>query len=66
MKDTVNSQGVSQLLMVALDTKVAKLLVENESLQARIDELMWEYCPESITREQLDNWEKHQKLAPEV
>ena len=32
-----------------------------ESMQARIDELMLEYCPDEMTQEQIDNWCKHQK-----
>lgn len=31
-----------------------------EELQARIDELMLEYCPEEMTAEQLEEWAKHQ------
>jgi hypothetical protein len=30
------------------------------SMQARIDELMLEYCPAEMTKEQLDEWAKHQ------
>jgi len=33
----------------------------NKSLLARIDELMFEYCPEEITPEQIANYEAHQK-----
>lgn len=33
---------------------------EIQSLQARIDELMLEYCPNDMTKEQIENWEKHQ------
>jgi len=31
-----------------------------EYLQARIDELMLEYCPDEMTKEQMDEWAKHQ------
>lgn len=34
-----------------------------ESMQARIDELMLEYCPDEMTQEQIDNWCKHQKFC---
>ncbi len=32
-------------------------------LQARIDALMLEYCPDEMTPEQVENWGKHQRLA---
>jgi len=38
-------------------------MADCEHLQARIDELMLEYCPDEMTPEQLDNWGKHQVLA---
>ena len=31
-----------------------------EGLQARIDELMLEYCPSEMTEAQIKNWGKHQ------
>lgn len=34
------------------------------SMQAKIDELMMEYCPDEITGEQLENWGKHQRPSP--
>ncbi len=44
--------------------KMAKELVkECEAKQAQIDALMLEYCPDEMTTEQIDNWEKHQKPA---
>ena len=33
--------------------------------QAKIDALMLEYCPDEITPEQLDEWARHQKPAPD-
>jgi len=29
-------------------------------LEAKIDALMLEYCPDEMTTEQLENWERHQ------
>jgi len=34
-----------------------------ESLQAKIDALMLEYCPDEMTKEQLTNWAEHQAPA---
>jgi hypothetical protein len=30
-------------------------------LQAKIDALMLEYCPDEMTPEQIDEWERHQR-----
>lgn len=32
-----------------------------DGLQYQIDELMFEYCPSEMSKEQLDNWAKHQR-----
>ena len=34
-----------------------------ESLQAKIDALMLEYCPEDMTPEQVEEWGRHQRAA---
>lgn len=34
-----------------------------DALQAQIDSLMLEYCPEEMTAEQLENWRKAQQPA---
>ncbi len=39
---------------------------ELEKVQARLDAVMLEYCPEEMSREQVDNWAKHQVAIPEV
>ena len=36
-----------------------------DQVQAKIDALMLEYCPEDMTQEQLDNWGKHQVQVDE-
>ena len=38
-----------------------RLQKENKSLQAKIDMLMLEYCPEEMTDEQRDRWAKSQE-----
>lgn len=32
-----------------------------ETLQAKLDAVMLEYCPEDMTQEQVDNWARHQR-----
>jgi len=48
-------KGVTQL-----QGEVIRLRIENEALQAQIDELMLEFCPEEMTQEQVRNWAAHQ------
>ena len=40
--------------------------IEIERLQARIDALMLEYCPDEMTPEQIAEWERHQQAVPNV
>lgn len=44
---------------VTAENKQLKLV--NAGLQASIDMLMLEYCPERMSKEQIANWEKNQK-----
>jgi len=44
--------------------EVRRLERELAAKQARIDELMQEYCPEEMTPDQLDTWARHQQLSP--
>lgn len=46
-----------------LEAQVAELKLELGVKQARIDELMLEYCPDEMSQEQMDNWAKHQVPA---
>jgi len=41
------------------------IIEENQELQAKIDELMLEFCPERMTPEQTAEWAAHQKAASE-
>lgn len=53
----------------ALRAQLSKLqptsqdVLDAERLQARIDALMFEYCPNEMTQEQIATFEKHQGLA---
>ena len=40
-----------------------ELARERDSLQAKIDALMFEYCPDEMTEEQIDNWANHQVVS---
>ena len=44
-----------------------ELMLESqiEGMQAKIDMLMLEFCPDEMTEEQLANWEIHQKALSE-
>lgn len=55
-----------------LGESLAQVKVKNEVLiqqlnaaQAEIDELMLEYCPNEMTKEQLDEWARHQRAVSE-
>lgn len=37
-----------------------------DALQARIDELMLEHCPEEMTEAQKENWARHQQPVKEL
>ena len=41
------------------------LELRNKHQQAKIDSLMLEYCPDEMTQDQMDNWEKHQVKVEE-
>lgn len=40
-----------------------KGLLNLEAKQAKIDQLMLEFCPDEMSKDQLSNWEKHQKYV---
>lgn len=37
-----------------------------EAQQAKIDALMFEFCPEEMTQEQIIEWGKHQRSVPSL
>jgi len=43
----------------------AQVISERDALQAKLDRLMLEYCPEDMSKEQMAEWEKHQRVVPE-
>lgn len=36
-----------------------------DALQAKLDAVMLEFCPEEMTPEQMKNWERHQRPVPQ-
>ena len=40
-----------------------KLIKENNALQAKIDSLMLEFCPEEMTQDQIERWEESQVVS---
>jgi hypothetical protein len=47
-----------------LDAKVIDSLSNAvQEAQAKIDELMLEYCPDDMTEEQIEEWKKHQRAV---
>lgn len=47
------------------EAELAALKVERDSMQAKIDALMLEYCPDEMTPGQVEEWGKHQKPSPD-
>lgn len=47
----------------SFEDQTTRLFNRCESQQARIDSLMFEYEPDSMTDLQLDNYERHQNVA---
>ena len=45
------------------ESEIESLRQQLSAAQARIDELMLEYCPEEMTNEQIAEYEKHQRPA---
>lgn len=43
---------------------IVKLCKEKNALQAKIDQLMLEFCPEEMTQEQIENWKECQTVVP--
>ena len=53
-------------IQLAAVTEVAKLKEKADALQAKIDMLMLEYCPEEMTEEQKREWARHQVPVSEA
>lgn len=45
------------------EVRIAEIQKKLDAIQAQIDALMFEYCPDEMTKEQVDEWAKHQKLV---
>lgn len=46
-----------------LRRRIARDKIKIQSMQAKIDALMLEFCPDEMTAKQKDNWAKHQVPA---
>jgi len=46
-----------------LQKQIEVLEQQVEYLQMQIDNLMFEHCPNEMSKEQIDNWRKHQEPA---
>jgi len=45
------------------DLYITYLEQQKAAMQAEIDSLMLEFCPDEMTPEQVENWKKHQVVA---
>jgi hypothetical protein len=53
----------NSLLGDSIPDTYAVISSEIDFLQAKIDKLMLEYCPDEMTEAQVSNWALHQKLV---
>jgi predicted RNase H-like nuclease (RuvC/YqgF family) len=51
--------------LCARDQEIQRLDAALRAKQAKIDALMWEFCPDEMTSEQITEWKKHQALSGE-
>ena len=51
--------------IAALEAQLEAARNEAASKQATIDALMLEYCPDAMSEEQLEEWNRHQAAAEE-
>lgn len=56
---------ISPQYVDGLELRIRELTQQLAAKQARIDELMLEYCPNEMTEEQLEEWSKHQRTVKE-
>ena len=48
---------------VSLQRKLDEVTAERDALQAEVDRLMLEFCPDEMTAMQVASWEEHQVAA---
>jgi hypothetical protein len=56
-------QGREAMRQHAVKVSAPLVDAERDSKQYRIDTLMLEYCPSEMSKEQMDNWELHQRRS---
>ena len=61
---TVDLQAEVREAKALLKLSTDKIVELQANKQARIDELMFEYCPDEMTSAQIAEWEKHQVVSP--
>jgi hypothetical protein len=62
--DGMMTERTDSLFAEAADM-LAELREKNERLQAEIDRLMLEHCPDEMTEKQVATWAEHQVAARE-
>ena len=62
-KDAEHELDLYKAINIALDIDNKEKTNKIASLQAKIDALMLEYCPEDMTKEQMAEYELHQEIV---
>ena len=74
LAEAIKSLGISYQKQVDYrDVAIGELSIKlqiqgqrNDALQAKVDSLMLEYCPDEMTKEQLDEWADNQVAAGDL
>lgn len=61
MSSTFNPRQYTDII-ASQNLIITQLAKEKCALQAKIDALMLEYCPEEMTQEQVERWEESQTI----
>lgn len=59
----IGRHGHYETMFQVVREEIESLRQQLSAAQAKIDELMLEYCPEEMTNEQIAEYEKHQRPA---
>lgn len=64
MMRAINELKSHRVFAKKAEETMMKLAKELDAKQAKIDELMFEYCPDEMTTEQIAEYEKHVRVSP--
>lgn len=63
MKRVLQCVRENDPMVEALRTENERLCAQVDALQAKVDALMLEFCPDEMTEQQIETWARHQRPA---